>query len=429
LVKQEKRSTSHHDHFMDLVMKKLVTSPLAPALFPDLPHIGGLVASATRLGLYPGTRDDLLVVHFNKGASVAGAFTTSATRSADVNWCADKVKGGVANALVVNAGNSNAFTGAAGLAKNAATVAAVVDLIGCAPECVFLAATGVIGVPLPPQQVANGLPSAFESLTSPQWEALAQAIATTDTFPKGSGTTVDLDGHKVGLAGIAKGSGMIAPNMATMLVFVFTDAAIDAPLLQALVSQHVETTFNAITVDSDTSTSDTLLVFATGASSMTPITHNDDPRLSIFSQALHELMHDLALQVVRDGEGAQKLIQVTVEGAVSDVSARTIAMAVANSPLVKTAIAGEDANWGRVIMAVGKAGEPIEIGHLAIRFGGVWTAKDGGAIAYDEAPVNAHMKGQSIDILIEVGRGAGKSCVWTCDLTHGYITINGDYRS
>lgn len=388
-----------------------------------------MLASATRLGLYGGDRNDLLSVHFPGGATVAGAFTTSVTRSADVNWCADKVKGGVAHALVVNAGNSNAFTGGAGEAKNQATVAAAALLTGCAPEHVFMAATGVIGVPLPIDRVSNGLPHAFTSMDEPNWQELARAFSTTDTFPKGSGQTLSLDGHEVSISGIAKGSGMIAPNMATMLVFVFTDAKIDAALLQAMVSQHVQTTFNSITVDSDTSTSDTLLVFATGASGAPVIDNNQDPRAALFSKALHEIFHDLALQVVRDGEGAQKLIQVEIVGAQSDASARTIAMAVANSPLVKTAVAGEDANWGRVIMAVGKAGEPIDLEHLSVRFGGVWTARSGGAIAYDEGPVDAHMKGTNIEILIEVGTGVGASKVWTCDLTHGYITINGDYRS
>ena len=410
-------------------MKDLPISPLAPDAFPDLPMIKGMTASATRLGLYGGTRDDLLAVHFPSGAKVAGAFTTSATRSADVLWCEDKVKGGVARALVVNAGNSNAFTGPAGIAKNEATIAKVCGLVDCEPTHVFVAATGVIGQPLPVNQVADGLPAAFEAMSAPKWQDMARAFSTTDTFPKGSGQTLDLDGHTVSIAGLAKGSGMIAPNMATMLVFIFTDASIDAGLLQDMVSAHVQTTFNSITVDSDTSTSDTLLVFATGASSAPAMMSARDPRAKAFSQALHGVFHDLALQVVRDGEGAQKLIQIEVTGATTDTAARTIAMAIANSPLVKTAIAGEDANWGRVIMAVGKAGEAIDMASLSVRFGGVWTAKDGGAIAYDEGPVNNHMKGTHIDILVEVGSGEGVSKVWTCDLTHGYISINGDYRS
>jgi glutamate N-acetyltransferase / amino-acid N-acetyltransferase len=410
-------------------MKDLPTSPLAPEHFPDLPMIDGMVASATRLGLYSGTRDDLLVVHFPAGAAVAGAFTTSATRSDDVNLCARYVKGGVAKALVVNAGNSNAFTGQAGIAKNEATINAVVEATNCRHDQVFVAATGVIGQPLPVTRVADAIPEALAKLGAPQWERLARAFSTTDTFPKGSGATLDLDGHSVNIAGIAKGSGMVMPNMATMLVFIFTDARIDSGLLQTLVSQHVQTTFNAITVDSDTSTSDTLLVFATGASDAPIIAEAGDPRVATFSKALHGVFHDLALQVVRDGEGAQKLIEITVTGANSDASAKVIAMSIANSPLVKTAVAGEDANWGRVIMAVGKAGEPINMARLSVRFGGVWTARDGGAVVYDEGPINAHMQGRHIDILVEVGDSAGKSTVWTCDLTHGYISINGDYRS
>jgi glutamate N-acetyltransferase / amino-acid N-acetyltransferase len=410
-------------------MKDLPISPLAPVCFPDLPMIDGMVASATRLGLYGGERNDLLVVHFPKEATVAGAFTTSATRSADVDWCADKVKGGTARVLVVNAGNSNAFTGPAGVAKNAATVEMASEWVLCGSEQVFMAATGVIGVPLPVNLVADGLPHAFNSLTPPKWEDLAGAISTTDTFSKGSGKIVDLDGHSVSISGIAKGSGMIAPNMATMLVFVFTDAAIDATLLQSMIDQHVQTTFNSITVDSDTSTSDTLLVFATGTTSAGLISSETDPRAKVFSQALLAVFHDLALQVVRDGEGAQKLIQICVTGAENEKSARTIGMAVANSPLVKTAIAGEDANWGRVVMAVGKSGEPIDMDTLSVRFGGVWTARGGGAIAYDSERVDAHMKEAFIDILIDVGTGPGFATVWTCDLTHGYISINGDYRS
>jgi glutamate N-acetyltransferase/amino-acid N-acetyltransferase len=410
-------------------MKQLPVSPLAPDHFPDLPDIGGMEASATRLGLYTGPRNDLLMVHFPEGAAVAGAFTQSATRSADVKLCAAHVAGGRAKALIVNAGNSNAFTGPAGEAKNAATLAAVAALAPCDRDEVFVAATGVIGAPLPIDRVANGIPAAMAHLGAPVWEEMARTISTTDTFPKGAGVRLDLGGHKVNISGIAKGSGMIAPNMATMLVFIFTDAAIAADVLQGFVSQHVETTFNAITVDSDTSTSDTLLVFATGTSTMAPINGEHDPRAQAFSDALYHVMHDLALQVVRDGEGAQKLIEVTVSGANDARSARTLAMSIANSPLVKTAIAGEDANWGRVVMAVGKAGEPIEPDHLAICFGGEWTARDGGPLAYDIAKVDAHMKGQAIEICVEVGTGPGSFTVWTCDLTHGYISINGDYRS
>lgn len=412
-------------------MKDLPVSPLAPASFPALPAVAGVKAATARLGLYKHVRDDLLVMTFSKGTVVAGALTRSSTRSDDVDRCRAGLQSGMgAGVLVVNAGNSNAFTGAAGQAKNAATIAAASELASCDAMEVYVSATGVIGQPVAPDLVARALPEAFSRLQAADWPKLAATIATTDTFPKGSGATLDLGaGQIVHLAGIAKGSGMVAPDMATMLVYIVTDAPIERTLLQAMVSAHVDTTFNAITVDSDTSTSDTLLVFATGAAGGPAIADNDDPRAQVFSKALHALMADLALQVVRDGEGATKQITITVSGASCDASARTIAMAIANSPLVKTAIAGEDANWGRVVMAVGKSREPIELSRLAVRFGDVWTAREGGAIAYDEDAVDAHVRGQDIDIGVDVGIGAGTATVWTCDLTHGYITINGDYRT
>ncbi len=406
-------------------------SPLAPERFPDLPQVRGVSALTARLGLYKHERDELLVLRFAQGTSVAGVFTRSSTRSADVAWCRQALAAGAgrATALVCNAGNSNAFTGPAGEAKNAATVAAVQALTACAPHEVFLAATGVIGKPVPADLIAGSLPDLWPRLAAPDWEACARAFSTTDTYPKGAGATAEIDGAPVAIAGIAKGSGMIAPDMATMLVFVVTDAAIAPPVLQALLARHVETSFNAITVDSDTSTSDTLLVFATGASGAPLIERLDDPRLAAFETAFASVLTDLALQVVKDGEGAQKLIRVEVTGAASDASARTIARAIANSPLVKTAVAGGDANWGRVAMAVGKSGEPIALDRLAIRMGGVWTARDGGAVPYDEAAVDAAFASRNVDILVDVGAGTGGSVVWTCDLTHGYIAINGDYRT
>ena len=411
-------------------MKDLPVSPLAPERFADLPAVAGVEASCSRIGLYRHVRDELLVVRVPEGTAVAGALTRSSTRSADVELCARGLAGGRARLLVAHAGNSNAFTGAAGVAKNAATVAQAVARLGCAPGEVFLSATGVIGVPLPERTVADRLPAAFAALAAPDWQAMARTIGTTDTFPKGAGQRVELaPGESVALAGIAKGSGMIAPDMATMLVYIFTDAAVAPDVLQAMVSRHVDTTFNAITVDSDTSTSDTLLVFATGAAGGAVIASADDPRAALFSSALHGVMQDLALQVVRDGEGATKLVEITVGGARTDASARVIALAIANSPLVKTAIAGEDANWGRVVMAVGKSGEPVDTGALAIRFGPEWTARDGGAIGYDAAAVDAHMTGRQIEIEVVAGSGPGRARVWTCDLTHGYISINGDYRS
>jgi glutamate N-acetyltransferase/amino-acid N-acetyltransferase len=408
----------------------LPVSPLAPARFPDLPAVAGVLAATGRLGLYKHPREDLIFVTFAEGASVGGAFTRSTTRSADVDWCRKALAaGGRARALVCNAGNSNAFTGAAGVAKNAATVAEASRLLGCAETDIFLAATGVIGQPLPPRRVADALPALAARLGAPDWEALARGFSTTDTYPKGAGAIAEIDGRRVAIAGLAKGSGMIAPNMATMLSFVFTDAALSPGLAQALISRHVETTFNAITVDGDTSTSDTLLLFATGASGAPLIERIDDPRLAGFEVALGGVLKDLALQVVRDGVGAQKLIEIQVLGAADDASAKRVALAIANSPLFKTAVAGGDANWGRVVMAVGKSGEPIALDKLAVRMGGVWTAKDGGAIAYDEAKVDAAFAERELDVLVDLGLGTGRATVWTCDLTHGYVSINGDYRS
>lgn len=406
-------------------MKQLPISPLAPENFPDLPQIAGMRAATYSLGLYKTTRDDLLVVHFPDGAAVAGALTKSTTRSPDVNWCIEALKGGRAKALVVNAGNSNAFTGEAGIAKNKATIGKLTQIIGCAENEIFVSATGVIGVPLPENIIADELPEIWQTLSAPNFEAMARAISTTDTFFKGSGKSIQIDGNQINIAGIAKGSGMIAPNMATMLVYIFTDAAITSEALQNMVSAHVETTFNAITVDSDTSTSDTLLVFATGAAKNAEITGEN----SVFSSALFEIMLDLALQVVKDGEGAQKLIEVKVRGAIDNQSAKKIAMAIANSPLVKTAIAGGDANWGRVAMAIGKSEEPITEGAVIIEFCGQTVAELGGAVKYDEALINQKMAGTFVDIGVDVGVGSGEFTAYTCDLTHGYITINGDYRS
>jgi glutamate N-acetyltransferase/amino-acid N-acetyltransferase len=388
------------------------------------------------LGLYKGrTRDDLLVVHFPAGANAGGVFTRSATRSADVDWCREALAsaGGRARALVVNAGNSNAFTGAAGIAKNRSTVAAVRQLTDCPPHEVFLAATGVIGEPLPDNFVANGLARAWPALQpaiQSAWERAANAIRTTDTFAKAAGETVTLNRRHVAIAGFAKGSGMIQPNMATTLNYVFTDAALGPMAVQTLIARHCDLTYNCITVDGDTSTSDTLMLFATGAAGGEPIDDPDDPRLADFSAALHRVLKDLALQIVRDGEGATKLIEIQVSGAASDLSAKTIAASVANSPLVKTALAAGDANWGRVVMAVGKAGEPIERDRLTIHFGDHLVARDGArAPDYSEARATAAVKGPEIVIRIDAGVGRGHARVWTCDLTDGYVKINGAYRS
>lgn len=404
-------------------------SPLAPAAFPALPAVSGVQCAIGCLGLYRHARDDLLVFTFPEGTSIGGALTNSSTRSADVDWCRAGLKRGEARALVCNAGNSNAFTGEAGLAKNAATVAAVTQALGCRPEDVFLAATGVIGQPLPPLIIADALPALWPRRGAPDWQRAALAFSTTDTFPKGAGAISEIGGTRVAISGIAKGSGMIAPNMATMLAFVFTDAALAPNVAQGLVDRLIPGTFNSISVDGDTSTSDTFLLLATGASGAPQIEDLSDPRLAAFEVALRGVLKDLALQIVRDGEGAQKLIEITVEGAKDEASARRIAFAIANSPLVKTAIGGGDANWGRVVMAVGKSGEPIDLSRLAVRFCGHWTARDGGAIAYDSAKVDAALAKAEVEVLVDVGLGTGRARVWTCDLTRGYIEINGDYRS
>jgi glutamate N-acetyltransferase/amino-acid N-acetyltransferase len=388
------------------------------------------------LGLYKGrNRDDLLVVHFPDGAAAGGVFTTSATRSADVDWCRQALASGQGRgrALVVNAGNSNAFTGAAGIAKNRSTVAAVREITTCASHEVFLAATGVIGEPLPDNFVANGLAKAWTKLlptSQDVWQRAANAIRTTDTFAKAAGEIVNLNRRNVAIAGIAKGSGMIQPNMATTLNYVFTDAALGPRAVQALIARYCDLTYNCITVDGDTSTSDTLMLFATGAGGGEPIDDPDDPRLADFSDALHRVLKNLALQIVRDGEGATKLIEIQVSGAASDMSAKTIAASVANSPLVKTALAAGDANWGRIVMAVGKAGEPIERDRMTIRFGNHLVATEGArAPDYSEAKATAAVKGPEILIRVDVGVGRGKATVWTCDLTDGYVKINGAYRS
>jgi glutamate N-acetyltransferase/amino-acid N-acetyltransferase len=347
-----------------------------------------------------------------------------------VHCCRRHLAGGMVRAIVVNSGNSNAFTGRAGEAFVDATVSAAAALAGCAPEEVFVASTGVIGQPIPTDAIAVHLPGLADKLSPDAWTAAAKAIMTTDTFPKGATRTAKIGDVTVTLNGFAKGSGMIAPDMATMLGFLFTDAAIAAPVLQTLLSDSNERSFNAVTVDGDTSTSDTVLLSATGRAGNDPVTDAADPRLAGFKAALDAVMLDLAHQIVRDGEGATKFVAVHVEGADSDHAAKRIAMSIANSPLVKTAIAGEDANWGRIVMAVGKAGERADRDLLKISIGGVLICADGMEVpGYDETPVARHMKGQDIDIRVDLGLGHGSATVWTCDLTHGYIDINGSYRS
>ncbi|WP_084579834.1 bifunctional glutamate N-acetyltransferase/amino-acid acetyltransferase ArgJ [Sphingomonas azotifigens] len=404
------------------------TSPLARP-FPALPAIPGVTPRVARAQYKNWDRCDLTFVTLDEGTSVAGVLTSSKCPSPEVEWCRKALVLGKARALVVNAGNSNAFTGNRGRAAVEAIAARTAQHLGCDPSDVFVSSTGVIGVPLPIDKAEAGLDAAYTAEVC-SWEDAAATIMTTDTFTKGAVTTAVVDGRTVTLAGIIKGSGMIAPDMATMLGFIFTDAAVDPVFLQRALSEANGNSFSCITVDGDTSTSDTVLAFATGKAGNAPLTSDEDAGADAFRAALADLCRQLALLVVRDGEGAQKLIEITVEGAESDRSAHRIAMSIANSPLVKTAIAGEDANWGRVVMAVGKAGEPAERDRLAIRFGTTQVARDGLAVeGYDEAPVAAHLKGQEIEIGVDLGLGEGRATVWTCDLTHGYISINADYRS
>ena len=355
--------------------------------------------------------------------------TQSRCPSPEVEWCRKALVLGRARALVVNAGNSNAFTGARGRTAVEAIAARTAGHLGCDPSDVFVASTGVIGVPLPIDRAEAGLDAAYAA-TPCDWVTAAETIMTTDTYPKVATTSAIVDGQRISLVGIVKGSGMIAPDMATMLGFIFTDAAASPEFLQRALLAANARTFSCITVDGDTSTSDTVLAFATGTAGNAPLDGEDDDGADAFVAALADLCMELAQLVVRDGEGAQKLIEVTVEGAESDRSAHRIAMSIANSPLVKTAIAGEDANWGRVVMAVGKAGEPADRDTLAIRFGTTQVAREGLAVTdYDEAPVAEHLKGREIEIGVDLGLGDGRATVWTCDLTHGYISINADYRS
>ena len=408
-------------------------SPLAPTDVPEMPAIAGVRLATAAAGIRYQGRTDVLLAIFDEGTAVAGVFTQSKCPSAPVEWCRAKLKGGKARALVVNSGNANAFTGKTGRQSTALTAAIAAKAAGCSPNEVFLASTGVIGEPLDATKFNGVLAGLAESAGAGDWIGASKAIMTTDTFPKVATATVKLGNAKVTINGMAKGSGMIAPDMATMLSFIFTDAPIAAPALQSLLKSGVEDTFNAVTIDGDTSTSDTLLAFATGtaaANGAPKISRASDPRLKAFTKALQAVLADLSEQIARDGEGARKLVEIIVEGAVSKASARKIAMSVANSPLVKTAIAGEDANWGRVVMAVGKAGQPADRDKLSIAFNGIRVAKSGARDpAYDEAQVSATMKQPKIQIRISLGLGKGRDRVLTCDLTKEYIAINGDYRS
>jgi glutamate N-acetyltransferase/amino-acid N-acetyltransferase len=409
-------------------------SPFAPDSLSLLPALSSVRLGAAEAGIRYKNRKDVLLVLLPEGTSVAGVLTQSRTRSAPVEWCVAQLAHGRARALVVNSGNANAFTGMRGREAVEATVGMAAQAAGCAAREVFVASTGVIGEPLDASKFAGVLDRLAREAVEDGFQDAARAIMTTDTFPKLGSRTAEIGGVKVTLNGIAKGSGMIAPDMATMLAFLFTDAAVNAPVLQALIAKHVTTTFNAITVDGDTSTSDTLLMFATGTAEswgQPRIESADDPRLADFSRALHELMQELALWIIKDGEGISKLMTIQVEGAESDAAAKRIALSIANSPLVKTAIAGGDANWGRVVMAVGKAGEAADRDRLAIWFGDVLVAKDGmRAPDYSEEAASEHVRGREILIRTDVGTGGtGRATVWGCDLTNGYIAINADYRS
>jgi len=414
-------------------------SPFAPRAFPALPQVRGVRLAAGAAGVRYKGRDDVMLAEIAPGAAIAGVFTRSRTRAAPVLWCEERIAARRAGApagsagptvFIANSGNANAFTGANGAAGARRMAEAAARAVGADPANAFVASTGVIGEPLPAERIEAAVGAIAATLAPDGWEKAARAIMTTDTFPKAAGRALTLDGAEVRIAGFAKGSGMIAPDMATMLAFVFTDAAVAQPLLQTLLRDATDRSFNAITVDSDTSTSDTLLLAATGASGAGVIAEESDPRLPAFRDALQAVLLELAQLVVKDGEGATKFVAVTVTGAETDAAARRIALSIANSPLVKTAFAGEDPNWGRIVAAVGKAGEAADRDRLSIRFGDIVVAENGWvAPGYREADGAAYMKNAELAVGVDVGVGAGAATVWTCDLTHAYIAINADYRS
>ncbi len=407
----------------------MIKSPLAPTKPTVLPPIAGVTCHIARARYKDWDRCDLTFIKLVEGTSVAGVLTQSKCPSTEVEWCRKALSGGKARGLIINAGNANAFTGARGMEAVQRILMLASNHLDCDEQEIFVSSTGVIGVPLPKDRAEAGLTAAFEAKPC-GWEDAATAIMTTDTFPKMATTSAMIGGKKVHLNGIIKGSGMIAPDMATMLGYIFTDASIDAGLLQKMLNTATAKSFNCITVDSDTSTSDTVLAFATGQNVEPTLTSFDDPGADAFQAAIDDLSMQLAHLVVRDGEGARKFIEIMITSAESNQSAKKIAMSIANSPLVKTAVAGEDANWGRIVMAVGKAGEPADRDKLSISFGGIIVARDGLVVpGYDETPVAEHLKGSNIDISVDIGIGTGKATVWTCDLTHGYIDINAEYRS
>ncbi|WP_282158666.1 bifunctional glutamate N-acetyltransferase/amino-acid acetyltransferase ArgJ [Shimia thalassica] len=402
-------------------------SPLAPAEFPTLPVIDGAEFAAVEAGVKYQNRKDVMLARLAPGTTLAGVFTKSSTRAAPVLDCQAKIglDSSDGAAIIVNAGNANAFTGKNGAEATNAVTSAVASVLGLPENRIFSSSTGVIGEPLPYDRITGKLDELKQRLSDTSIQDAAEGIRTTDTFVKGSGAEIEIDGKPVKIAGIAKGSGMIAPDMATMLVYIFTDAKIARPVLQSMLSELTDLTFNNITVDSDTSTSDTLLLAATGASGA-EVADTTGP----FRDALHQVMLDLAHQVVRDGEGATKFVEISVSGAATDADARTHALAIANSPLVKTAVAGEDPNWGRIVMAIGKSGAAADRDLLSIKFGDILVAENGWVCeSYNEDDGASYMKQQDLNINVDIGLGTGQSTVWTCDLTHGYITINADYRS
>ncbi len=413
----------------------LPVSPLAPkAGFPKLPVIAGVTFASLAAGVKYLDRDDVMLARIAPGSSIAGVFTQSATRAAPVLWCqaclSQAPQADQGFAILVNSGNANAFTGQRGLEDCETIAAAVADVLDIPSQHVFMASTGVIGEPLPASRITDVLSALVAGLTSQGAAGAAAAIMTTDTFPKGAGTQVQIGERSVSIAGFAKGSGMIAPDMATMLGYVFTDAKVSARVLQTILADVTQRTFNAITVDSDTSTSDTVMLVATGQAQMPVIDDHESVEARTLSRALESVMLDLAHQIVRDGEGATKFVEVTVLGAESDASARVVAKAIGNSPLVKTAIAGEDPNWGRIVMAIGKAGEPADRDRIGIWFGDILVAENGWVSpGYSENDGAAYMQKPELQITVDLGIGPGQATIWTCDLTHQYITINADYRS
>ncbi|MQX35879.1 bifunctional glutamate N-acetyltransferase/amino-acid acetyltransferase ArgJ [Roseospira navarrensis] len=405
-------------------------SPLAPEAIVTPAPVAGVRFATRACGVRYQGRTDVMLALFDPGTTVAGVLTQSRTRSAPVEWCAAGLRGGVARALVVNSGNANAFTGLRGESSVENIAEAAAAVAGCRPDEVFVSATGTIGEFLPDERITGPLPEMAADAREDGWLDAARAIMTTDTFPKTATVQSEVGGVPVTISGIAKGSGMIAPDMATMLAYVATDAALPPEVLQALLTPAADASFNSITVDGDTSTSDTLLLFATGQAANRPVKGPTDPAVLRFKRDLNALLLDLAHQVVRDGEGASRFVEIRVTGASTNQAARRIGLAIGNSPLVKTAIAGADANWGRIVMAVGKAGETANRDKLSIRIGGVQVCEGGLAVPdYDETPVAAHMQGRDILIEVDVGVLDGTATVWTCDLTHGYIDINADYRS